>query len=109
MTPDVLALKVADAQRLNPLIRRLRLVAPDGAALPGFTAGAHLRVQVTLADGKPDWRHYSLINFSTEPGATEAPREYVIAVRLEDDGRGGWWSASRARAASSTRPRCAAS
>jgi vanillate O-demethylase ferredoxin subunit len=71
------------------LIRLLRLVADDAGALPGFTAGAHLRVQVTLPDGKTDWRHYSLIDFSTQPGATEAPREYVIAVRREDEGRGG--------------------
>jgi ferredoxin-NADP reductase len=46
-------------------------------------------VQVTLPDEKTDWRHYSLIDFSTQPGATEAPREYVIAVRREDEGRGG--------------------
>jgi vanillate O-demethylase ferredoxin subunit len=87
--PQVLTMKVAEARTLNPLIRQLRLVAPDGAALPGFTAGSHLRVKVTLADGAIDWRHYSLINFSPEAGATEAPREYVIAVRLEDGGRGG--------------------
>lgn len=89
MTSSLLSLKVVQARMLNPLIRLLRLAAPDGGALPGFTAGAHLRVQVTLPDGSTDWRHYSLINFSTEPGATDAPREYVIAVRLEDEGRGG--------------------
>lgn len=89
MTSPLLSLKVAQARPLNPLIRLLRLAAPDGGTLPGFTAGAHLRVQVTLPGGATDWRHYSLINFSTEPGATDAPREYVIAVRLEEDGRGG--------------------
>ena len=87
--PKLLSLRVAEARALNPLIRLLRLVAEDGGALPGFTAGAHLRVQVTLPDGKTDWRHYSLIDFSVQPGATEAPREYVIAVRREDEGRGG--------------------
>jgi ferredoxin-NADP reductase len=87
--PQLLSLRVAEARALNPLIRLLRLVAEDGGALPGFTAGAHLRVQVTLPDGKTDWRHYSLIDFSAQPGATEAPREYVIAVRREDEGRGG--------------------
>ena len=89
MTPKTLSLKVAEACTLNPLIRQLRLVAHDGAALPGFTAGAHLRVQVTLADGSTDWRHYSLINFSTGLGATASPRAYAIAVRLEQAGRGG--------------------
>ena len=87
--PQLLTLRVAESRTLNPLIRLLRLVAQDDSALPGFTAGAHLRVQVTLPDGKTDWRHYSLIDFSTQPGATEAPREYVIAVRREDEGRGG--------------------
>ncbi|HEU0204408.1 MAG TPA: PDR/VanB family oxidoreductase [Burkholderiaceae bacterium] len=89
MTPQTLSLQVADARALNPLIRQLRLVAPDSAPLPGFTAGAHLRVQVTLPDGATDWRHYSLINFAADPHAIGAPREYVIAVRREDDGRGG--------------------
>lgn len=84
-----LRLRVAAADTLNPLVRRLRLVAHDGAALPGFDAGAHVRVKVTLADGRSDWRHYSLVNFSTATDATDAPREYVIAVRREDDGRGG--------------------
>jgi vanillate O-demethylase ferredoxin subunit len=86
---QLLSLRVAEARALNPLIRQLRLVAQDGGVLPGFTAGAHLRVQVTLPGGGIDWRHYSLIEFSTQPGATEAPREYVIAVRREDEGRGG--------------------
>jgi ferredoxin-NADP reductase len=87
--PKLLSLRVIEARSLNPLIRLLRLVSPDGGVLPGFTAGAHLRVQVTLPNGTQDWRHYSLIDFSAQPGATEAPREYVIAVRREDDGRGG--------------------
>lgn len=88
-TPQTLTVRVAEVRGLNPLIRQLRLVAPDGSRLPGFTAGAHLRVQVRLAGGATDWRHYSLVDFSTAPGATEAPREYVIAVRREDEGRGG--------------------
>lgn len=84
-----LQLCVVQARALNPLIRELRLRAVDGAALPGFSAGSHVRVQVTLADGSHDWRHYSLINFSTAPDATSAPSEYQIAVRKEDPGRGG--------------------
>ncbi len=86
---STLSVRVLHAQALNPLIRELRLGAPDGRALPGFTAGAHLRVQVGLPDGTTDWRHYSLIDFSTATDATRAPREYVIAVRREDAGRGG--------------------
>jgi len=88
-TLATLTLRVAEARQLNPLIRQFRLRADDGSALPGYTAGAHLRVRVPLPAGTEDWRHYSLINLSTDPGATDAPREYVIAVRREDDGRGG--------------------
>ncbi|WP_213954129.1 PDR/VanB family oxidoreductase [Variovorax sp. dw_954] len=84
-----LTLRVAEARQLNPLIRMFRLRTDDGSALPGFTAGAHIRVKVALPDGKEDWRHYSLINPEAKQGATEAPHEYVIAVRIEDGGRGG--------------------
>ncbi|MFO1270439.1 MAG: PDR/VanB family oxidoreductase [Rubrivivax sp.] len=84
-----ISLRVAEARLLNPLIRELRLVAPDGAPLPGFAAGAHLRVQVAPAGGACGWRHYSLVNLSPAAGATAAPGEYVIGVRLEAQGRGG--------------------
>ena len=88
-TPAILHLRVTEAVALNPLIRMFRLQAADGATLPGYTAGAHLRVRVDLAGGAQDWRHYSLINLVPEPHATDAPTEYVIAVRVEADGRGG--------------------
>ena len=87
--PALLPLRVVDVRELNPLIRQIRLRRDDGGALPGYRAGAHLRVQVTLPDGGSDWRHYSLINLSTRSGATDAPTEYVIAVRREEAGRGG--------------------
>jgi len=87
--PATLALRVVEARTLNPLIRMFRLRADSGAALPGFTAGAHIRVQVSLEGGSTDWRHYSLINPRADLGATDAPIEYVIAVRREADGRGG--------------------
>lgn len=83
-----LALRVAQARDLNPLVRLLRLRAPDGATLPGYTAGAHVRVQVQLPEGASDWRHYSLVNLAAD-GDLAAPSEYVIAVRREDTGRGG--------------------
>ncbi|HUG24518.1 PDR/VanB family oxidoreductase [Piscinibacter sp.] len=89
ITPVTLQLRVAEVRELNTLIRLIRLRADDAAVLPGYTAGAHLRVQVELPDGRTDWRHYSLINLSTRIDACAAPTEYVIAVRREDDGRGG--------------------
>lgn len=84
-----LELEVSAVQVLNPLIREYRLRSPDGAALPGFEAGAHVKVAVRLPDGSSDWRQYSLINFDTAPAATQRPAEYRIAVREETPGRGG--------------------
>lgn len=84
-----LTLRVAHCESLHPLIRRLVLESPTGEPLPGFSAGAHVRVGVTLPDGSPDWRHYSLINTQPLPGATRAPMHYEIAIRREDEGRGG--------------------
>jgi ferredoxin-NADP reductase len=83
------ALRVVEARDLNALIRLIRLRADDGAVLPAWSAGAHLRVQVELPDGRSDWRHYSLINLAPRPDAGEAATEYTIAVRREDGGRGG--------------------
>lgn len=85
--PTTLRLRVAEARELNPLIRLFRLRADDGAALPGFEAGAHIRVRVDLGNGQSDWRHYSLIDFAA--GGQPAPAEYLIAVRKEAAGRGG--------------------
>lgn len=85
--PTTLRLRVAEARELNPLVRLFRLRADDGAALPGFEAGAHIRVRVDLGNGQSDWRHYSLIDFAA--GGQSAPAEYLIAVRKEAAGRGG--------------------
>lgn len=87
--PMTLQLRVAEARELNPLIKTFRLRSADGGVLPGFAAGAHIRVRVELPDGSADWRHYSLIDFSADARATDAPTEYVIAVRKEAEGRGG--------------------
>ena len=87
-TPDTLSLVVAGVLPLTDTIKAFRLRRPDGAPLPGFTAGAHVKVGVTV-DGAPQWRHYSLINLTPDLSATEAPQEYLIAVRREEPGRGG--------------------
>ncbi|RDI25239.1 vanillate O-demethylase ferredoxin subunit [Pseudacidovorax intermedius] len=89
-TIATLPLRVAEARALNPLIRLLRLEHAEGAALPGWTPGAHIQVQVQLPDGQSDWRHYSLIDFHGVAGTPGfAPADYTIAVRLEEGGRGG--------------------
>lgn len=74
---------------LNPQVRMLRLRAPDGSALPTYSPGAHVKVKVTLPDLRSDWRHYSLIDLAGDVASARAPREYAIAVRREDQGRGG--------------------
>lgn len=60
-------------------IRSFELIRPDGGALPGFTAGAHIDV---LTPGG-QLRQYSLLNDERETD------RYVIAVLREDAGRGG--------------------
>lgn len=74
--------KVLDITPLSDRIRALRIGAADGAALPGFEAGAH--VTFTLPDGAT--RAYSLITFT---GEFDAPESYQIAVLREEDGQGG--------------------
>lgn len=86
---ETLAVVVAAADLLNPLIRRFTLCAVDGSPLPGFTAGAHVRVQVGLPDGTQDWRHYSLVNTAADVDTGLPQPHYTIAVRREDAGRGG--------------------
>lgn len=85
-----LQLRVAEVEACCDGVRAFRLRAAQGdGSLPGFTAGAHVNVQVVLADGTQDWRRYSLVNLDPAAGATDAPAEYRIAVRLESGGRGG--------------------
>jgi vanillate O-demethylase ferredoxin subunit len=66
---------IVEAER----IRSYELVDPNGAALPPFTAGAH--IDVWLPSGLA--RSYSLANDPTEA------HRYVIAVQRELAGRGG--------------------
>lgn len=62
-----------------PGIRALRLVAPDGAALPSYAPGAH--VDITAPGGIV--RQYSLCGDPADHGA------YLVAVKLEPASRGG--------------------
>lgn len=63
-------------------IREIAFQAADGGALPGFTAGAHIRVALPSGNSNA----YSLIDLD---GSSDAPGEYVIAVRLDEGGAGG--------------------
>lgn len=87
-TTEVLKLRVSSADMLTADIRQLYLEpAVSGQALPAFTAGAHIALQVSLPDGKIDWREYSLV--ALNGAAARAPTSYQIAVRRETSGRGG--------------------
>ncbi|HCS64201.1 MAG TPA: pyridoxamine 5'-phosphate oxidase [Cellvibrio sp.] len=78
-----LPLVITGVRQLTPRIRAFELRAPDGADLPPVSAGSHLRVPVLMAEGKTEWRHYSI---SSNPARRDI---YEIAVQREDNGRGG--------------------
>ena len=73
----MLNLEVKRLVAVTPSIKEIELVAD--AALPAFTAGAH--IDVTLGNGIE--RSYSLLNDPTET------HRYVIAVLREVESRGG--------------------
>jgi ferredoxin-NADP reductase len=84
---EILELTVAEMRPLTSHITAFRLRRADGSPLPGYQAGAHIKVRVEI-DGEPAWRHYSLIRLDP----ADDPGEYLIAVRREDaelGGRGG--------------------
>lgn len=78
-----LNLKIRRIRQLTPAIKAFELVSADAEALPVFSAGAHLEVEVKLADGSRDERAYSLVNSS------DHANHYEIAVQLELESRGG--------------------
>jgi ferredoxin-NADP reductase len=76
-----LEVQVADARMLTPVIREFTFASRSGR-LPGFSSGSHVQVHLPL--GERSLRNaYSLIS---DPADT---RHYRIAVRLQDDSRGG--------------------
>ncbi|WP_441865386.1 PDR/VanB family oxidoreductase [Phaeovulum sp. W22_SRMD_FR3] len=82
MSETMMTLKVAERIEEAGNIVRLRLSAPDGAALPAFTAGAHLDLH--LVDDSCDlWRQYSLCSDPAETGF------YEIGVLRDPNSRGG--------------------
>ena len=78
-TPTVMSLRVAVAEPAARGIQRFELRHPEGAELPAFTAGAHIRIKTPSGA----MRQYSLSN---DPAERD---RYVIAVKREGDGRGG--------------------
>ena len=79
---EFFALTVAARRKVAVDIIEFTLRAPDGAALPAYTPGAHLRVITPLGAE----RKYSLTN---APVDARDNARYVIAVKREGKGRGG--------------------
>lgn len=74
--------RVTEIQQVTPLIKRFTLEAADGEALPSFSAGSHIVVEMT--DGDCVYRSpYSLLGSPWESGP------YRIAVRRSEKGHGG--------------------
>lgn len=67
---------------LTEQVKRFTLVATDGKPLPAFTGGSHIIVQ--MSDGDNQYSNaYSLLSSPLDT------THYQIAVRLEENSRGG--------------------
>lgn len=77
-----LAVRVAEVVEVNPLIKRFRFVARDGAPLPAFSGGAHTVVEMD-DHGTRRLNPYSLMSDPQDRSG------YEISVRRDEAGRGG--------------------
>ncbi|AOB32737.1 phthalate 4,5-dioxygenase [Bordetella sp. H567] len=75
----MMPLRIASVTDAARGIRAFELVHPEGADLPVFTPGSHIKVRVPNGET----RKYSLCNDPSER------KRYVITVKREDQGRGG--------------------
>jgi len=78
-----LPLTLSGIRQLTPRIRAYELRHADGEPLPGYRAGAHVRVPIALPDGNVALRAYSLTDAPGDPDC------YRIAVQRVDGGEGG--------------------
>ncbi|TBU97838.1 PDR/VanB family oxidoreductase [Stutzerimonas kirkiae] len=77
----LMEVKVTNVRQLTPVVREFTFEALAGS-LPGFSSGSHVQVQVPLP-GRTLRNAYSLLGDPAES------QRYRIAVRLQDDSRGG--------------------
>jgi vanillate O-demethylase ferredoxin subunit len=80
---DLMLVEVTRVREEAEGVRSFELRDRDGGDLPPFEAGAHVEVEVHLADGRPGLRHYSLLGDPTDRSC------YWIGVLREPDSRGG--------------------
>ena len=81
-TQSTLRVRVTRIEPVTPLIKRYTLEALDGGALPPFTGGSHIIVQ--MRDGS---RHYD--NAYSLMSSPNALGNYQIGVRRETPSKGG--------------------
>ena len=74
--------RVAEVVTVNPLIKRFRFVRRDGGAMPPFSGGAHVVVEMD-DHGTRRMNPYSLMSAPSDTSG------YEISVRRDDAGRGG--------------------
>lgn len=77
-----LLVTVAEVVKVNELIKRFRFVARDGSALPSFSGGSHVVVEMD-DHGTRRLNPYSLMSDPTDTSG------YEISVRRDEAGRGG--------------------
>ncbi|WP_350012486.1 PDR/VanB family oxidoreductase [Pseudomonas asiatica] len=82
-TYEMFSVHVTAVEQATPLIKRFTLAREDGAAMPAFTGGSHVIVQMHGTDGSQFSNAYSLMS---DPRDT---RSYQIGVRLEEQSKGG--------------------
>ncbi|WJM95718.1 PDR/VanB family oxidoreductase [Pseudomonas defluvii] len=80
---EMFNVRVTAVAQATPLIKHFTLARDDGAAMPAFTGGSHIIVQMQGADGSQFSNAYSLMS---DPRDT---RSYQIGVRLEEQSKGG--------------------
>lgn len=77
----MLEVQVTAVRQLTPVVREFTFAALDGS-LPGFSCGSHVQVVLPI-EGRTLRNAYSLLSDPRDRGT------YRIAVRLQDDSRGG--------------------
>ncbi len=89
---DHIEMRISSTRDVTQTIREFTLTPIEAEVLPAAEPGAHIGVQTP----EGNWRQYSLV----EPG--NAPTSYRIAIKREDDGRGGSASIHKGWAEGST-------
>ncbi len=80
----MLRLSVTNVDDAAPGVRQISLADKD-TLLPGYSAGAHIKIDVPGVG----LREYSLINLDPDRETQDGVTSYDLGVRLEDDSTGG--------------------